>query len=140
MKSQVKERISQSQSQTPSVEFSLDQVKDYWKKVAQQLSAEKGTSVAGFLESDISVDDDRITIFAPLALVDYIKGKRLFLLDFYKNTFANEDLNVVIEEKKLVIDEHTPMVASTREIFEDMVKRNPLLQVLKDKLQMDFEM
>lgn len=110
-----------------------------WNHVAALLAKEKGTSVISFMESELELKEETIYIFAPLSIMEFVKGKRIFLLDFFKKSFYNENINVLIEEKKLDLN-HQPQVASTREIYEEMVKKNPILQQLKDRLRFDFDL
>lgn len=139
LKNQMRERLRQQADDQPAPELTLSNVELFWKEKAALLAAEKGTAVAGFLETTCVLDALKITLQVNLALYDYMKNRRLDLLDFFKVKFKNEEINVVVEEKTINFDE-TPMVASTREIFERMAKKNPLLQQLKDKLRMDFDM
>lgn len=109
-----------------------------WNHVAQEMAKEKGTSPLAFQETDLELREETIYLFTPLSIIDYVKGKRIYLLDFFKKRFLNENINVLIEEKKLDLSTQ-PQVASTREVYEEMVKKNPLLQQLKDKLRFDFD-
>lgn len=110
-----------------------------WNHVAAVLAKEKGTSPISFMESELELKEETIYIFAPLSIMEFVKGKRIFLLDFFKKSFYNENINVWIEEKKIDLT-HQPQVASTREIYEEMVKKNPILQQLKDRLRFDFDL
>lgn len=139
LKNQMRERLRQQQDDGVAPVLSLQHVEEFWKEKATLLAKEKGTPVTGFLETVCVLTDQKITLQTNLALFEYLKNRRLDLLDYFKVKFKNEEINVVVEEKQIDF-ETTPMVASTREIFEEMARKNPLLQQLKDKLRMDFDL
>jgi hypothetical protein len=139
LKDQMREKLRQQSNDAPAPELDLEHIGIFWKEKALLLAKEKGTAAAGFLETTFSLDQLKITLHVNLALYDYLRTRRLDLLDFFKVKFRNEEINVVVEEKQINFEEQ-PMVASNREVFEEMAKKNPYLQQLKDRLRMDFDM
>lgn len=134
-----KERMAKQAAHTTNLEFTLETVEQVWKDIQEDLAREKGTSSITFQTVKFMVNDRCIRLMVPLAIFDFIKGKRLFLLDYFKRSFADESINVLIEEQALAADSNLPHQASTREIFEQMAAKNPLLHVLKSKFDLDIE-
>lgn len=139
IRSQVESKREQTVTKNEIPELNHGNVITEWNHAAALLAKEKGTSVISFMESELELKEETIYIFAPLSIMEFVKGKRIFLLDFFKKRFFNENINVLIEEKKIDLN-HQPQVASTREIYEEMVKKNPMLQQLKERLRFDFDL
>jgi hypothetical protein len=88
----------------------------------------------------LSFEDHVITLTADPVALDYLKGQRLILLDFFKNYFRNQEVNILFALKPEEMQNPADRVLSTREIFDKMAAKNPALRKLRDGLNMDFDL
>ncbi|HMN33369.1 MAG TPA: hypothetical protein PKA54_08345 [Chitinophagaceae bacterium] len=88
----------------------------------------------------VTFKDTVIHLLAYTVAYDFLKSKRIKLLNYFKDLYKNETINVIIEERKYEVEEGNQKVLSNSEIFEQMSLKNPLLKQLKQKLGMDFDL
>jgi hypothetical protein len=88
----------------------------------------------------LSFEGHVITLTADPVALDYLKGQRLILLDFFKNYFRNQEVNILFALKPEEMQNPADRVLSTREIFDKMAAKNPALRKLRDGLNMDFDL
>jgi hypothetical protein len=94
---------------------------------------------SAILESELKFANQEITIHCNVVSMDFLKGERNRLLDYFKTYYQNESINVLFAETKPDPDQHNQFVLSTREIFDAMASKNQNLRILKDSLGMDIE-
>ena len=109
-----------------------------WAEAVETLAADKGMYKASLMLSDLVYEHPNIKVRALLSCYDFIRQRRLELLNFFKAHYSDEDLNVVIDQKP----DEAPKekVMSTREIFEEMARKNSALKALKEQLGLDLEL
>jgi hypothetical protein len=117
-----------------------DQLRIAWEKIALQLTAEKIIYRNAIMQTLLSFEDHVITLTADPVALDYLKGQRLILLDFFKNYFRNQEVNILFALKPEEMQNPADRVLSTREIFDKMAAKNPALRKLRDGLNMDFDL
>lgn len=117
-----------------------EQLKLAWEKIAQQMTAEKIIYRNAIMQTILSFDGHVITLTADPVALDYLKGQRLILLDFFKNHFCNQEINILFALKPEEMQNPAERVLSTREIFDKMATKNPALRKLRDSLNMEFDM
>ena len=91
------------------------------------------------MASDVVFEGHEITIHSNIVALDFLKGERQQLLDFFKGHFHNDEVNVLFNLKIEKEEQSGTRVLSTKEVFEKMALKNPALQQLKDSLGLDFE-
>jgi hypothetical protein len=119
-------------------EVTLENLKPAWQQAIEQVAADKGMYKASLMLSDLSYEHPTIKVAALLSCFDFIKQRRLELLNFFKNHYSDEALNVVIDQK--ADEEPKERILSTREVFETMALKNPALKLLKEQLGLDLEL
>lgn len=119
-------------------EVTADNLIPAWKEAIEQVAADKGMYKASLLMSDVTYEQHTIKVAALLSCFDFIKQRRLELLNFFKHYYSDEALNVVIDQK--ADEEPKERILSTREVFESMALKNPALKALKERLGLDLEL
>jgi hypothetical protein len=139
LKDAMKEQLA-NQVSKEKIEPTQENIKPLWNELIDIMIAKKMISKNMLLESEFVFTENHIEVLANLSVSDYLKAERLVLLDWFKRKYHNEAMNVIINEKVMTEHHANNNVLSTREIFEKMALRNPSLQLLKDRLMLDFEM
>jgi hypothetical protein len=109
-----------------------------WQEAIEKVAADKGMYKASLLLSDVTYVHPTIHVAALLSCFDFIKQRRLELLNFFKHHYSDEALNVIIDQK--ADEEPKERILSTREVFETMALKNPALKALKEQLGLDLEL
>jgi DNA polymerase-3 subunit gamma/tau len=139
LKNLVRDKVLNQQQQEVIV-IDSDQLRIAWEKIALQLTAEKIIYRNAIMQTLLSFEDHVITLTADPVALDYLKGQRLILLDFFKNYFRNQEVNILFALKPEEMQNPADRVLSTREIFDKMAAKNPALRKLRDGLNMDFDL
>lgn len=119
-------------------EVNADNLISAWHEAIEKVAADKGMYKASLLLSDVTYVHPTIQVAALLSCFDFIKQRRLELLNFFKQHYSDEALNVVIDQK--ADEEPKERILSTREVFETMALKNPALKALKEQLGLDLEL
>ncbi len=119
-------------------EVNADNLISAWHEAIEKVAADKGMYKASLLLSDVTYVHPTIQVAALLSCFDFIKQRRLELLNFFKHHYSDEALNVVIDQK--ADEEPKERILSTREVFETMALKNPALKALKEQLGLDLEL
>ncbi len=90
-------------------------------------------------QTELKCVENTITIFSSIVAIDFLKPERIRLLQHFKNYYHNEEINVLFEVVADKVDENAPKIISSKEVYEKMISKNPLLQVLRERLGMDIE-
>lgn len=109
-----------------------------WQEAVEKIAADKGMYKASLMLSDVVYTHPTIQVSALLSCFDFIKQRRLELLNFFKQYYSDEELNVMIDQK--ADEEPKERIMSTREVFDAMAQKNPALKALKEQLGLDLEL
>ena len=109
-----------------------------WQEAVDKIAADKGMYKASLMLSDVVYTHPTIQVSALLSCFDFIKQRRLELLNFFKQYYSDEELNVMIDQK--ADEEPKERIMSTREVFDAMAQKNPALKALKEQLGLDLEL
>lgn len=109
-----------------------------WQEAVEKIAADKGMYKASLMLSDVVYTHPTIKVSALLSCFDFIKQRRLELLNFFKLYYSDEELNVLIDQK--ADEEPKERIMSTREVFDAMAQKNPALKALKEQLGLDLEL
>ena len=139
LKSNAKEKIEAASKNKQIVPITHDNLIAAWDAIILELTSDKVFFRSAIGQGSIEFDGFMININVFGVAFDFLKNLRLKLLDYFKSFYNNDEINVMIHEKAPSSDKMIEQVKSTREIFENMAERNPLLRKLKDTLGMDFE-
>lgn len=138
VKEQIKEKIAEEKTNHEIIELSKGKLEEVWKEKIKLIIQQRVFLKNEMEQAEIDFTKSQITIKAPTVAYGHLKDMRMDLLDYFKNAFHNDELNVLIFEK-IFVDDNKEKLKSNREIFEDMCLENSLLRQLKDKLGLDFE-
>lgn len=139
LKNLVRDKVL-NQQQQDVIAIDSEQLQQAWEKIAHQLTAEKIIYRNAIMQTLLSFEGHVITLTADPVALDYLKGQRLILLDFFKNYFRNQEVNILFALKPEEMQNPADRVLSTREIFDKMAAKNPALRKLRDGLNMDFDL
>ena len=139
LKSNAKEKIEAAGKNKLSVTINQENLNAAWQAIVHELTAEKVFFRGAINQGSSVFDGHRIEINVFGVAYDFLKNLRLKLLDYFKHYYQDENINVVIMEKAPAPEKMMEQVMSTKEIFEQMANKNPLLRKLKDSLGMDFD-
>lgn len=139
LKSNAKEKLEASQKDKQAIVIDDENLAQAWKKVVEDLTADKVFFRNAIAQGSIEFEGNCISINVFGVAFDFLKKQRLHLLDYFKIYYHNDEINVLVNEKVPTADKMVEQVMSTKEIFEKMAEKNPLLKKLKDSLGMDFD-
>lgn len=125
------------------IPLELEKAKDVWDRFSDKLVAQDKTSSGNAFKVAI------LEVVSPTAILvkvhsvvqqKFIESERIFFMDDLKTAFRNKDLTFSIEV--LESDESPtlgPVVLSTREKFEIMIRKNPSILELRNLLQLNID-
>ncbi len=136
------EEVATAESEQPK-ELSVTQVLELFEVYKQKLLAENKPSIYAQL-SQMRIEvilPDEIHIVTPSHLTNtYALDQRSALLDFYReHTKLMVRITTEIQEDESVIEAQMPKVLSKSEMYEEMVRLNPMLARLKSSLNMTLD-
>lgn len=117
--------------------FSLDELQDAWNDVATLLTGGKKSLYYTMINGKLELDNENfvVTITVRNKLqVDEIKESRKKIVDILRRKLDNKLLQLRIKEEN---NPQTKKPYTTKEKYEHMVKKNPVLKDLRDKLGLD---
>lgn len=139
LKSNAKEKLESANKNKQIFEITAENLEVAWRQIIEDLTKEKVLYRSALGQGSIEFEDYCITIHVFGVAYDFLKALRLQLLDFFKQHYHNDAINVIVNEKAPNPEKMVDQVLSTKEIFEKMVAQNHLLAILKEKLGLEFE-
>lgn len=139
LKDAAREKLKALESNKVKVDITEENLKVAWQGAVELVAANKTLYKSAILASDVVFEGHEITIHSNIVALDFLKGERQQLLDFFKGHFHNDEVNVLFNLKIEKEEQSGTRVLSTKEVFEKMALKNPALQQLKDSLGLDFE-
>jgi len=140
----IRNRASQQLGkQEQSKLLEIDALKEAWNLYIEKLSAEQNHSTASnFSYCELKVTDEHSfeVITESNIQQKFIESEKASLIHYMQAFFKDRllKLSITISEKPYT-DEPGERPLNSREIYAQMVEKNPLIQVLKEKLQMTIE-
>lgn len=120
-------------------EITKENLQEAWIEVAEKMTAQKMIYRSAVMLTELEFANHEITLLTDIVALDYLKGERITLLEHFKTYYKNQEINVLFKEKPKDENATAGRVLSTKEVFEKMALKNPLLKNLKDGLAMDFD-
>lgn len=117
--------------------FSLDELQEAWNDVATLLTGGKKSLYYTMINGKLELDKENflVTITVRNKLqVDEIKENRKKIVDILRRKLDNKLLQLRIKEEN---NPQTKKPYTTKEKYEHMVKKNPVLKDLRDRLGLD---
>ena len=139
VKAAARDKMQADSKKTEAKAIEPENLRSAWQQAIDMLTADKKLFGNALRACHISFANDQITVHTDVVGMDFLKGERIRLLDFFKTFYHNENINVLFELKVSDLEQKGEHVLSAREIFEIMAAKNPNLRILKDKLGMDME-
>ncbi|MEZ5045683.1 MAG: hypothetical protein R2831_01695 [Chitinophagaceae bacterium] len=137
IKGKVREQI-QDTKKAEAITITTENLEKAWNEIANQITEKKVIYRNGILSSLVQCQNDVIEIQADLVSIDILKEYRIQLLEFFKNHYCNQKINVRFKAKPIEASTDTKTKMTSTEVYEMMVKKNPLVQKLKNDLGMDI--
>ncbi len=122
--------------------FDLAKLKEEWEAVATAMTGGNGVYFAALNSGHLELDEENYLITYSVSnafQMEKIQEKKREVLKALKIRLKNKliDLKVVVDEN----EEKVKAVPYTnKEKFEYLSKKNPALKLLKDKLDLDYDM
>ncbi|MEM6643829.1 MAG: hypothetical protein AAF616_12690 [Bacteroidota bacterium] len=90
------------------------------------------------MSRDLSIDDEhRVIIHLASQLeVNFLEKMEVKLTQYLRSSLQNDH---IILKHDVIQEEETKKLYTSKDIFDHMVKENPALQELKDRLGLDFD-
>ncbi|MDE1192844.1 MAG: DNA polymerase III subunit gamma/tau [Arachidicoccus sp.] len=120
----------------------MQRLQQCWMDYGEQLSKrDKHASATTFKASELIIlDDDIFKIVVHTTIQKkLIEQERLFILERLQTLFKNRQLSFQIELSKTDDTVEEKPVLNSRQRFELLAKKNPALQLLKDKLKLNID-
>lgn len=139
IKEAAREKLKSQQKSLVKIELSEEKLKLAWQEIVDIVAKGKALYKSAIEASELFFDGTQITILANVVAFDFLKSERQLLLDFFKEKFQNEEINVLFDllpEKK---ESEGVKILSAKEIFEKMADKNPSLRDLRNSLGLDIE-
>jgi hypothetical protein len=139
LKSNAREKIEAAGKGKETVEISSENLQTAWQQIVLEMTSDKVFFRNAINQGSIGFEGLLIQINVFGVAFDFLKNLRLKLLDYFKHYYQNDEINVIIIEKAPEPEKMVAQVMSTKEVFEKMAEKNPLLRILKDNLALDFD-
>ncbi len=140
IKDAIKDKLAQNKNDNTIVPITDENLMENWGNKCEEIIKERNFLKETLKEVTLSFENNLIKIAAPTVAYDFLKPKRLELLSFFKDAYQNEEINVLIIEKLLEDKNDGKTILTNRDIYEQMIQKNPVLKELKEKFGMDFEL
>ena len=139
IKEAAREKLMADANRKTAIEINTENLEQAWLEVVELIAAKKMVYKSSVLQSKLTFNSHEITISATVVALDYLKSERNRLLDFFKAYYHNEKINVLFVQQAEEQAKSGERILSTKEIYEEMARRNPNLRILKEKFGLDFE-
>jgi hypothetical protein len=139
LKDQAREKLNAIHHAKEKIELTNENLNATWQLAIEFLASDKKVYKSAISESILHFNDDDITIHATIVALDFLKPERLRLLDFFKNAYHNEAINILFAEKINTNENTAPLVLSSKDVYEMMVERHPNVKRLRDFLRMELD-
>jgi DNA polymerase-3 subunit gamma/tau len=140
LRNRASKEFGQQQASKPLEKEALDEA---WKIYTQKLADEQNHSTANnFSYCELKVVDEHCfeVITESNIQQKFIESERASLIHFMQETFKDRTLKIlvtVVEKPETEDNREKPL--TSKEIYTQFVEKNPLIRVLKEKLQMNLE-
>jgi DNA polymerase-3 subunit gamma/tau len=140
LRNRASKEFGQQQASKPLEKEALDEA---WKIYTQKLVDEQNHSTANnFSYCELKVLDEHCfeVITESNIQQKFIESERASLIHFMQETFKDRTLKIlvtVVEKPETEDNREKPL--TSKEIYTQFVEKNPLIRVLKEKLQMNLE-
>ena len=112
-------------------------MQETWKKFGSE-KPNAGDTDKLILNREVSKGEGHKVIIhlASQLEVSFLEKLEVELIQFLRSTLENDHITL---ERSIVQEEETKKLYTSKDIFEHMVKENPALKDLKDRLGLDFD-
>ena len=120
-----------------SKEFSEEELKQAWKQFGNEMS-HAGDTDKLILNREISKGPENKAIIhlASQLEVSFLEKLEVELIQYLRSTLENDHITL---GREVIQEEESKKLYTSKDIFEHMVKENPSLKNLKDRLGLDFD-
>lgn len=138
IKNLMRSKLKSQESNQPKIEISDENLQQYWEKHVEDITKGKPFFNSSLKKLKPTFEGYNITFLCDHVSADFLKERRMDLLEYFKGAYNNTEINVLFETKEEEYDPST-RVLSSKEIFEKMAIKNPILKQLRDELGMEFD-
>lgn len=139
IKEAARQRLMAQQGTKEKIEITNEKLQEAWRELIEIVAKGKALYKSAIEASDLQFNAQEIIVHANVVALDFLRNERNTLLDFFKQKFCNEDINVLFELLPEKPSESGSKVLSSKEIYEKMAQKNPLLANLRATLGLDIE-
>ena len=120
-----------------STDFSEEELQQVWKKF-EETRSNVGDTDKLILNREVSKGEGhKVDIHLASQLeVSFLEKLEIDLIQYLRSELENDHITL---ERKVIQEEETRKLYTSKDIFEHMVKENPALKDLKDRLGLDFD-
>lgn len=134
-----RQKVIDQQEAKVKIDITDQNLKEAWAELVEDLAKGKALYKSAIEASELHFSLHEITVHANVVALDFLKKERQTLLDFFKKKFSNEDINVLFELLPEKAENKGTKVLSSKEVYEKMAQKNPLLAELRAALGLDIE-
>ena len=135
-KEEVKEETSSITDKREKA-FTEPELQEAWKKFAAGKSGAGDTDKLILNRALSKGEGNKVIIHLASQLeVSFLEKLEVELIQFLRANLENDHITI---ERSIVQEEETKKLYTSKDIFEHMVKENPALKDLKDRLGLDFD-
>lgn len=139
IKEAARQKLMAQQGAKVKIEITQEKLNDAWRELVAIVANGKALYKSAIEASELHFTSHEVIIHANVVALDFLKNERQTLLDFFKRTFCNEEINVLFELLPEKAGDPGVKVLSSKEVYEKMVQKNPLLADLRATLGLDIE-
>lgn len=134
-----RQKVLEQREAKEKIEITDKNLKEAWNELVETLAKGKALYKSAIEASELHFVLHEITVHANVVALDFLKKERQTLLDFFKKKFCNEDINVLFELLPEKAGDAGTKVLSSKEIYDKMAQKNPVLADLRAALGLDIE-
>ncbi|MBC6400636.1 MAG: hypothetical protein GDA37_06415 [Ekhidna sp.] len=119
-------------------EFSLEDLQSAWKRFGEAQTNVADTNKLILSRAIMKGENHEVILqLASQLEVSFLEKIETDLVQFLRSTLSND--HVVLKREVIKDEDESKKLYTSKEIFEYMIKQNPNLKDLKDRLGLDFD-
>lgn len=125
--------------------LNIEKLQECWNEYIAELQAhgEKHSTVSTFKTAQLEIEDDLRFVVNVSAFTQqkFVEQEKTFLIDKVQTAFNNRAINFIIKVTQPTEVQEVPihLVLNSKQKFERIAEKYPLLQELRDKLKLDID-
>lgn len=135
-----RELLAQEKKNEQRIDINEENIQVAWQKAINRIAEGKTVFLSALQDCAVEYEGFDIKLLATAVCIDFLRNSRLDLLDHFKRYYQNDEINVLFLPKPEDPNAPKITVLSTKEKFELIAQKYPMLRLLKEQLNLELEL